>query len=235
MELQRGLADFEAANIWVVAISNDPVGALAQFCDEHAISFEFLSDADSRLIRELGILNTLIEPDESIYGIPFPGSYLLDERGTVIAKYFHREYQVREVPALVLADGFGEDPRLEGYPRASATEEGITVEVILGAPELKYRERANLHVRCSAAPGWRLAARPDCSLDAADSLEMLAIRGDASETRVEVECVARDVESLRADMTMTCRLVDPEGSEVVRDIALALVVPLGDLNRARRA
>lgn len=234
MELQRGLPDFEAANVWVVAISNDPVGALAQFCDENGITFDFLSDADSSLIRRLGILNTLIEPDEAIYGIPFPGSYVLNEEGAVVAKYFHREYQVREAPAFVLADGFGVEPNLEGYPRAIASVEGVTVEVVLGARELKFRQRANLHVRCVPASGWWLAAMPEFALDAADGLELCAVRADAAELRVEVECVARDVESLRADMITSCRLVHPDGSEVRRDVPLSLVVPLGDLNRARR-
>jgi peroxiredoxin Q/BCP len=76
VELQRSLADFEAAGIKVFVILNDPVEQLAAFSSEYGIRFPLLSDADSKVIREFGILNTLIRPDESIYGIPYPGSYL---------------------------------------------------------------------------------------------------------------------------------------------------------------
>ena len=44
------------------------------------MTYDLLSDTDSAVIREFGILNTLVSPDDpeqaagrSFYGVPFPG------------------------------------------------------------------------------------------------------------------------------------------------------------------
>ena len=54
------------------------------------MTYDLLSDADSAVIREFGILNMLISPDDpeqaagrSFYGVPFPGVYETDENGVV--------------------------------------------------------------------------------------------------------------------------------------------------------
>jgi peroxiredoxin len=237
VEMQRGLTDFEAAGIWVVAISNDPVGDLAQFCDEHDIEFTFLSDAGSDLIRRLGILNTLIEPDEAIHGIPFPGTYLLDEAGVVVGKYFHREYQVREAPAFVLAEGFGLAPNLDGFPREEVEAEGVRLEVTLGAPDLKLRQRVFLHVRLMPREGWEIEGEPAIAVDPGDEIEVRATRYDsgANEARVELLSEARDVESVPLDIDVTCALRSPDGERVERSLSVRMQLPVGDLNRAPRA
>ena len=70
--------------------------ASAQSCD-------LLSDVDSAVVHEFGILNTLISPDDAeqaagrgFYGVPFPGVYVTDENGVVTDKFFHRHYATRE-------------------------------------------------------------------------------------------------------------------------------------------
>ncbi len=220
---------FEAAHVWVAAISNDPVGAIAQFCDEHGITYDFLSDEGSALIRQLGILNDLIEPDDPLHGIPFPGAYLLDEHGVVVRKYFHREYQVREVPAFVLAEGFGVPVPLEGYPHVVGERDGIRLEVVLGAPDLKFRQRAYLHVRLDP-PEAALAAEPAFTV-AGEGVTIGAPHAVEGETRFEVSLVERDAESARVRVSV--RLRTATGDE--RELAVDLELPVGELNRARRA
>jgi len=224
------MPDFEAADVWVAAISNDPVGAIAQFCAEHGITYDFLSDERSVLIGRLGILNDLIEPEDALHGIPFPGAYLLDERGIVLQKYFHREYQVREVPAFVLAEGFGLPVSLEGYPRAMAEQDGVRLEVVLGAPDLKFRQRAQLHVRLDVRDA-AIAGEP--AFTASGEGETVgpprAVRG---ETRLEVNLVEREVDAARAHVSVRFRLA---GNEAEREVGVELEIPVGELNRARRA
>ena len=239
VELQRGLADFEAAGVWVAAISYDPPGALAQFCDEHGITYPFLSDEGSRLIQQLGILNTLIEPDEAIHGIPYPGSYLLDEGGVIVGKFFHREYQVREAPAFVLAEGFGLRPALEGCPAARADLEGGSVEVMLGAYDLKFRQRANLHVRVTPAEGWTLIEEPllraTSTADVEIGVPRYAGSGSGMETRIEVLSAVREGDSVTFDIDLACVLRDPAGGRLKRTVEVHLDVPVGEMNRARPA
>lgn len=239
MELQRGLPEFEAAGVWVAAISYDPIGDLAQFCDEHGITYQFLSDPGSQVIHGLGILNTLIEPEEPLHGIPFPGAYLLDEGGVVVAKYFHREYQVREAAAFVLADGFGVTPRLEGFPHASVQVDGVNLEVTLGAPDLKFRQRVNLHIRATPGADWVLARPIEVQVVSPQDVEVRgAMRRSDGDVRVELLSSVRDVEAVPLDVSIDWLLRDPASagaSEAARTSVIHLELPVGDLNRARSA
>lgn len=219
--------------MWVVAISNDPVGANAQFCDEHGVTYPFLSDEGSAFMHRLGIVNDLIEGDDPLYGIPFPGSYLLDEHGVVVRKYFHREFRVREVPAFVLADGFGITPRLEGFPRATAGAGGVTLEVALGAADLKFRQRANVHVRIVLPPDAALLASPEVVVAGA-GLEAGPPRpGSGGETLIEVQIVERELETARAEVSVQAQVRTAEGVQASHLVAV-LEIPLGELNRASR-
>ena len=78
---------FEAAGIKLYAISYDDQPALAEFANKQRIPFPLLSDVTSRVIGDYGLLNEQIEPgDALLYGIPYPGSYVTDENGVVVAK-----------------------------------------------------------------------------------------------------------------------------------------------------
>ncbi|HJM88574.1 MAG TPA: redoxin domain-containing protein, partial [Dehalococcoidia bacterium] len=75
MELQQQKDEFATAGIEVFAISYDRQDAQAAFAEQNDIDFHLLADDDSAVIKQYGILNTLIAEDEGVYGIPFPGSY----------------------------------------------------------------------------------------------------------------------------------------------------------------
>ena len=47
---------------------------LAGFAGEYGIEYPLLADEGSKVIEQFGILNTLVLPDEPVYGIPYPGS-----------------------------------------------------------------------------------------------------------------------------------------------------------------
>ena len=69
------------------------------------------------MIERFGILNTLIDPDDpdvrhptlgvSFYGIPFPGTYVVDESGIVTEKFFNRHYATRPSAGTSLDTAFG--------------------------------------------------------------------------------------------------------------------------------
>ncbi len=93
------MALFEDARIRVYSISYDTQEQLPAFANQYEVTYDLLSDTDSAVIRELGILNTLISPDDprrGAYGVPFPGVYVTDENGVVTEKFFHRHYATRE-------------------------------------------------------------------------------------------------------------------------------------------
>lgn len=126
---------------------------LASFASEYGIEYPLLADEGSRVIEQFGILNTLVLPDDPVYGIPYPGSYLVGEDGNITDKFFHRQYQVRETGSTLLRSGFRLPVDLGGSPQSTAMAEGARLSVTLGARDLKFMQRAELYVRIDLAEG----------------------------------------------------------------------------------
>ena len=90
---------FEAAGRAVCALSYDEPDALRDFRDAHQITYSLLSDPDSKVISDFGILNTLIDPnDHPWYGIPYPGTYVINGNGVITHKFFDNNLAVRVGP-----------------------------------------------------------------------------------------------------------------------------------------
>ena len=107
MELQGRLGVLKAKGFGLAAISYDPPAVLADFAQRRGITFPLLSDQDSRAIKAYGILNTTVAPTTSyggvgIYGVPFPGTYILNREGMVTARHFEDQYQERATVSSIL-------------------------------------------------------------------------------------------------------------------------------------
>ena len=261
MELQHHIDEFDAAGVKVLAVSYDPVGALAQFADERGITYPLLYDEGSELIKSHGILNTLVQPDEAVYGIPFPGSYVLDEDGVVVEKFFHREYQVREAASMVLRAGFGLPVDLKDNPRAEGGEPNVKVSAQLGTPDLKFRQRVDLYVRIKLAEGLHVNAPPapegfiptEVSVTGPEGLrigeprypqaepfriegldeEFNVFTGDV-EVCVELNSSLREVETVPIDVEVRYQACDDHECFIPQTARLHLDVPLGTLTRPQR-
>jgi hypothetical protein len=66
-----------------------------------------LSDPDSKIIQRFGILNDTAPKDTPFYGIPYPGTYVIDPKGIVTAKYFEGDYKERDTASEILVRQFG--------------------------------------------------------------------------------------------------------------------------------
>jgi hypothetical protein len=94
-------------------MSYDPVDVLAAFADEHGITYPLLSDADNRVIRELGLelhpgssllpVDPDAPPDRS-RGLARPGTFHLDAGGVVTDKWSAESHRVRRSGSILLAD-----------------------------------------------------------------------------------------------------------------------------------
>ena len=82
-----------ATDTTVVAISYDPVDALAKFADKQQITFPLLSDTGSKTINAYGLLNK--EAKGKTEGIPYPGTFLIGKDGVIRAKLFLDGYRER--------------------------------------------------------------------------------------------------------------------------------------------
>ena len=108
MELERDYPLVQKRGLGLAAISYDSVAALKNFTDRKKISFPLLSDEDSSIIRAFGILNESVKQATPQYGIPYPGTYVLDVNGRVVAKYFEDDMRERISASAILTGRFGE-------------------------------------------------------------------------------------------------------------------------------
>jgi hypothetical protein len=125
-----------------------------------------LSDIDSEVIEAYGILNTQIEPgDAFLEGIPYPGSYVTDEDGIVVAKFFHDTYKKRDSPELLIDAALGEVQLDDAALRVDNAAEGegevrITVAVQGGKGTIRQGIRRHLVVRFELDEGLHIYGEP---------------------------------------------------------------------------
>jgi peroxiredoxin len=103
VELQSRVADLRAQGLGLAVVTYDPPAVLADFARRRGITFPMLSDPGSATITAFGILNTTVAPsDTRSYGIPFPGTFLVDRRGRVTSRFFEEAYQERNTVSTIL-------------------------------------------------------------------------------------------------------------------------------------
>jgi peroxiredoxin len=104
VELQHRLNDIRREGLGLIAISYDPVPVLADFSRRRGISFPLLSDSGSATIKAYGLLNTTVAAsNQTQYGIPFPGTFVLDRNAVVISRAFESAYQERDTISSTMA------------------------------------------------------------------------------------------------------------------------------------
>jgi peroxiredoxin len=91
----------------IAAISYDSPEVLRKFAKEKKISFPLLSDSGSKIIRDFNILDSNVLPGSPAYGVPYHGSYLVNEAGVVVAKLFDVESTLGHSTGVVVTRFFG--------------------------------------------------------------------------------------------------------------------------------
>lgn len=129
----------------LVAVSYDSPAVLKKFSDRSHVSFPMLSDADSAVIRRYGILNETVPKTAAVYGIPHPGTYVLDRNGVVVAKYFQDDYRVRDTVTSILLKQYGTKPAKEDLIAAKHA----TLHVSVSGDDLRPGQRVTLSVDVS--------------------------------------------------------------------------------------
>ena len=164
VELQAAQPMFEDAGIRLYAISYDEVGALAEFAEHHHITYDLLADEGSKLIREFGILNHHVTEDQVPYhGIPFPGTYLVDEDGIVTAKAFHQSLAQRESAEGLIDAALGDILLRSDEPTTErADDSGITFSLTYhgGGGVIRGGTMRRLVVRVDLPDGLHLYDSP---------------------------------------------------------------------------
>lgn len=103
MELQSRYADITRQGLGLVAISYDSPETLKKFTQSRGITFPLISDPGSAIIKRYGLLNDTVDPKSRTYGIPHPGTFIVDRKGVVRSRFFEDAYQERYTAATILS------------------------------------------------------------------------------------------------------------------------------------
>ncbi len=167
VELQRTV-EASADDVAVAAISYDGVDILSAFAGKHGISYPLLSDEGSRTIERLGLLNTQIAEERAFWGkpleerhrgLPYPGTFLLDEDGVVVEKLFERSHRIRPGGGTLLG-------RL-GIEAATTTDvttadgPAVTVAAWVDTPEYFPNQVVRLFVRVAVDRDFHVYVPPN--------------------------------------------------------------------------
>jgi hypothetical protein len=107
--LEEQRAAFARQGLHVAAISYDRVEVLEVFARRLGVSVPLLSDPESRVIRDFGLLNETIPKDHEFFGVPWPGTFVIGADGRVLRKYFEENYRERYSAGSVLLDSAAPD------------------------------------------------------------------------------------------------------------------------------
>lgn len=139
--MRDAFAKFEAAGIKLYALSYDDQETLTEFAEKQGVQYTLLSDTDSRVIKQYGLLNEqLSKKDAFLYGIPYPGVYVCDENGTVVSKFFHDSYKKRESPEMLIDAALGRITIDETAPQAVSSDDGIRITAALHGGNGSFRQ-----------------------------------------------------------------------------------------------
>ena len=105
IQLQEHKAAYDEAGIGIVAMTYDQPALQQASIEKWGIEYPILHDVDALSFKTLGILNRSYEPGDDAYGIPHPGTIIIDPQGKVVGKLFLEAYSVRvdALSALVYA------------------------------------------------------------------------------------------------------------------------------------
>jgi len=173
-ELQARSGTLKKAGIGLAAITYDPIAVLADFSERRGITFPMLSDPGSAVIKEYGIFNTTIpESNRQSYGIPFPGTFMLNAQGVVTSRFFEPAYQERNTVGSILAR-LGNDVDVPGTrvssPQIEVTAYATDATVAAGthfSVVLDVRPARGVHVYAPGVTGYKpiaLTMQPQAGL-----------------------------------------------------------------------
>jgi len=104
--LNENRKQLQEQGLGLAAISYDTPAILANFAQRKGIQFTLLSDPESKFIKQLGLMNESVPADSFAYGVPHPGTFILDASGSIVSKEFDEDYRERTTVSNLLTQKF---------------------------------------------------------------------------------------------------------------------------------
>jgi peroxiredoxin len=165
IELQSRLGELKAKGLGLAVITYDSPAVLADFSTRRSIAFPLLSDPGSQTIKAFGILNTTVEEKSTSFGIPFPGTFIVNRTGIVTARFFEDAYQERTTVSNILLKLGDTRPATNAQRIATDHLDAITYatdDVVapgsLFSLVIDIRPRQGMHVYAPGAASYRVVA-----------------------------------------------------------------------------
>ncbi len=148
----------KAQGINAASITYDAREVLSGFSNTYKIEYPMLSDVGSKVIRAFGIFNTNIPPDHVfLYGIPWPGEYLVAPDGRVRDKVFLPSYEHRASATEVIFRNCGVDNAGRGVEIKSAV---LNASVTLSSDRCFAGQELGIGLEINLQPGWHIYGKP---------------------------------------------------------------------------
>ncbi len=162
MELEQGLPELRKRGLGLAAISYDSPAILRNFAERRHITYPLLSDPESKIIRAYGLLNETV-PKGMFYGIPYPGTFLVDAKGIVVAKYFEDDYTQRVTVSDILTQRFaatagGALGAAAGATHSTVVEKHLTLATSASTAVVHSGQRIALVAEVELKPGIHVYA-----------------------------------------------------------------------------
>jgi len=100
--------------------------------------------------------------DAFLEGIPYPGVYVTDEEGIVVAKFFHETYKVRDSPEILIDAALGRLEISDEEPGFRGGDEEVRISVFVhgGRGSIRQGIRRQLVVRFELGAGIHIYGEP---------------------------------------------------------------------------
>jgi hypothetical protein len=151
------LPTLKSLGINAVAITFDSREILRNFSETYKIEYPLLSDQGSDVIRAFGILNTNVPKDHKMmYGMPWPGDYLIAPDHTVLDKHFDRDYQYRPSASAIVTRHFD----LEHFNSVEIETDWLSATVGLSTDRCFAGQDLTSRLSIQLKPGWHIYGEP---------------------------------------------------------------------------
>ena len=188
VELQGRLPALQKQGLGLAVVTYDSPAILADFSRRRGITFPLLSDVGSATIKTFGLLNTTVDPASTNYGIPFPGTFIVNRQGVVTSRFFEEAYQERGTVASMLLKlgqpGAEVDAERLGTPHVGITtylSDAIVAPGTLFSIVADIAPKSGMHLYAPGQHGYRVVT---LKLNAPAFLKLRPVQYPASEIYV---------------------------------------------------
>jgi hypothetical protein len=151
------LPTLKSLGINAAVITFDSREILRNFGDAYKIEYSLLSDEGSEVIKAFGILNTNVPKDHKMmYGMPWPGDYLIAPDRKVLDKHFDRDYQYRPSASAIIMRHFS----LTSSNAVEIDTHWLSAKIGLSANRCFAGQDLASQLSVQLKPGWHIYREP---------------------------------------------------------------------------